>query len=37
MFIEGDYSFFNFDGTLISNKQVIEGKIHVETEDRSAA
>jgi hypothetical protein len=33
----GTYSFYNYDGSLLSNETVSQGKIHVPTEDRSAA
>lgn len=34
---EGTYSFYNYDGTLLSSEEITEGTIHVKTEDRSAA
>ena len=33
----GTYSYYNYDGSLLSNETVSQGKIHVPTEDRSAA
>lgn len=34
---EGTYSFYNYDGALLSSEEITEGTIHVKTENRSAA
>jgi hypothetical protein len=34
---KGDYSFFNHDGTILSNRQLKVGTIHVETKSRATA
>lgn len=34
---QGTFSFYNYDKTLLSSEEIREGKIYVETENRSAA